>query len=281
MVKDDPKPPSTLNQPDSDPNLKEPELAKVGFRAPPFWDHDPESWFNQLEGQFHVSGISADMTKYSYVVAALDYKILASVRDILRNPPESDKYTTLKSRLMEVHSQSESEKLKLLVQDLDLGDKKPSQLLREMRNLADNKFDEGTLGTLWRQRLPINIQQILSAAPGDLNTLAKIADKIFEVSAPSRSVASCSELPAPSRNQASGSTVYEIQALRAEISALKDQVGKLFRQRSPKRNLSHSRNRSRRRSHSRDQGNGNLCWYHAKYADKALKCKAPCNFREN
>ncbi|GBN26059.1 hypothetical protein AVEN_122818-1 [Araneus ventricosus] len=113
-----------------------PELARVAFRAPPFWETDPDLWFLQLESQFKLSGISIDETKFHTVVAALDSKIPPYISDIVRNSPADGKYDALKTRILRHFSQSQGTKLRVLLQDLQLDDKKPSRLLQEMRNQA-------------------------------------------------------------------------------------------------------------------------------------------------
>ncbi|GBO42721.1 hypothetical protein AVEN_136215-1 [Araneus ventricosus] len=65
---------------------------------------------------------------------------------------------------------------------MQLGDKKPSQLLHEMQDLSFGKIEEYVLRMLWFQRLPITTQQILSASTDKLASLALAADKIAEVS---------------------------------------------------------------------------------------------------
>ncbi|GBN02739.1 hypothetical protein AVEN_50973-1 [Araneus ventricosus] len=106
--------------PDGPENTK-PELVRVAFRAPPFWETDPDLWVLQLESQFKLSSISTDETKFQSVVAALDSKVLSYVSDIVRNPPADNKYDALKTLILNYFSQSQSTKLLVLLQDLQLG----------------------------------------------------------------------------------------------------------------------------------------------------------------
>lgn len=65
--------------------------------------------------------------------------------------------------------------------DMTLGDKKPSQLLREMRELAVGNAKDDIIHSLWLQRLPDNIKPMLAMSENlDLNTLAEMADRIIE-----------------------------------------------------------------------------------------------------
>ncbi|GBN32525.1 hypothetical protein AVEN_222664-1, partial [Araneus ventricosus] len=62
----------------------------------------------------------------------------------------------------------------------NLGDDRPTQLLCKMRDLS-SKVPEDLLKNLWLQRLPTAVQQILAVSTGDLEALAKTADKVLEV----------------------------------------------------------------------------------------------------
>ncbi|GBM15403.1 hypothetical protein AVEN_199658-1 [Araneus ventricosus] len=108
------------------------ELTRVEFRAPPFWEVKPDLWFIQLESQFKLTGISTDETKFHTVVAALDAKVVSCISDIVRHPPRESMYDALKSRILTHFLQSGSSKLRLLLQEWHLDDKRPSQLLQEI-----------------------------------------------------------------------------------------------------------------------------------------------------
>lgn len=252
--------------------MAESELARVAVRAPPFWDSDPELWFMMLESQLKLSGITADETKFHTVIAALDAKVLSCVADIIRAPPIEKMYDTIKGRILGSFSQSEGSKLRVLLQELQLGDKRPSQLLREMKNLAAGKVGDDVLQSIWMQRLPVSIQQILSVSSDNLDGLALIADKVNEVS---------SFTPVLS---AVTSEKSDMQSLRDEIAELRAEFGRVSRPRfrrfgKGKRDDSHSKTRST--SRTSNSAAGKLCWYHRRFADKALKCVGSCSFQGN
>ena len=48
------------------------EEHAVSLKLPTFWSSQPEVWFAQAEAQFNLRIITADDTKYYYVLAALD-----------------------------------------------------------------------------------------------------------------------------------------------------------------------------------------------------------------
>ena len=63
----------------------------VSLKLPAFWTSQPKVWFQQSEAQFALRNITADDTKYYYVVAALDQDSAQRVIDFLENPPEENK----------------------------------------------------------------------------------------------------------------------------------------------------------------------------------------------
>lgn len=253
--------------------LSDTAISRVAVKAPPFWDSDAELWFHMLESQFFISGIKDELTKFHIVIASLDAKILSCCRDLVHSVPNEKAYSVLKSRILEYFAKSEQSKLNLLLHDLTLGDKKPSQLLNEMLALSGSSFAEEVLKNLWFQRLPNNMQQILSACKDSLKDLAVIADKVNEISG-------CSTVLASVNTEISASN---IETLRAEISSLKLEVQRLSRTRDRNTRSYRSKSRSGNRSLSRDGRlkYGRLCWYHKTFAKKAQKCVSPCQWQEN
>lgn len=136
------------------------EISKVNVKIPPFWQMNPALWFSQVESQFITSRISGDATKFHTVVAAIESSVLAQVSDIIINPPTNDMYTTLKKRLIQRYAESEQLRLKKLLQEVSLGDRKPSDMLRDMRELAGTNVTDELLRSLWSQRLPEQMQMI-------------------------------------------------------------------------------------------------------------------------
>lgn len=115
----------------------------------------------QLESEFSTYRIRSDEQKYYAVLRHLDEATADIVADILENPPESEKYENLKRTLILRLTDSEEKQLRTLLSDLVLGNKKPSQLLREMKSLAGDRVSDDLLRTLWVQRLPSRMQELL------------------------------------------------------------------------------------------------------------------------
>ena len=81
----------------------------MSVKVPPFWP-EPPFWFVQVEAQFNISGINSDTSRFNTVVAAIESGVLAQISDAILNSPERDKYTNLKSCIIERYCDSEQKK---------------------------------------------------------------------------------------------------------------------------------------------------------------------------
>nr|XP_037290100.1 uncharacterized protein LOC119185077 [Rhipicephalus microplus] len=150
------------------------------------WAEVPDVWFAQVEAQVSTARIIKDRMRYDYVVAHLDSHYVAEVRDIFANTPADDRYLHLKRKLIRRLSPSQDEKVRRLLQHEELGDRKPLQLLRYMRDLlGSTPVDDSFLRIIWLQRLPSHAQAILQVQPNlPLDQLSHIADQVVEILLP-------------------------------------------------------------------------------------------------
>ena len=170
---------------------------------------------------------------------------------------------------------SQQLRLQQLLQGEQLGDRKPSQLLRRMAQLLGDQASEHTsvfLNELFFQRLPPNVRMILASTPGNntFQDLATLADKIMEVTG------NVPPSPINTVSAPDGQLVAELTKLREEVAHLKRLVRS--NSRSPSRNRSHTHSRSPRSgSPSHAQQSTDLCWYHQHFGDHARQCRKPCS----
>ena len=251
-------------------------VCRIGVRIPPFWPEEPALWFSQIEGQFALSNITSDATKFYYVAAQLDNQFAVEVKDIIISPPETDKYVTLKTQLIKRLSASQEKKVMQLLRHEQLGDRKPSQFLRYIQDLAGLSVPKDFLKTLWSSRLPQNIQTVIASQPDlPIEKLADLADKVHEIAPSSPQVASTSAMATPPAPSMLEEMAKQIQLLTKQVSELSTQVRHnsipfKFRERS----RSHSRHRRKLTSHQK-------CWYHFKFGSNAKKCVQPCTYGES
>ena len=134
--------------------------AAVTVKLPPFWPADPEVWFAQVEAQFTCRGITAQRTRFDYVISSLDPEFAMEVRDLLLRPPSERPYDTLKEELIKRTAASEQRKLQQLISGEELGDRNPPQLLRRMQLLMGDRLgpseSSSFLRELFLQRLLTN-----------------------------------------------------------------------------------------------------------------------------
>lgn len=254
---------------------KETETATVyaatSIKIPPFWSERPELWFAQIESQFAVHKVTSENARFNQVIGNLDGKVLQYVTDSVLNPPDENRYTNLKNKLIECFAQSGQQKITKLLSELTLGDQRPSQLLTRQRELAGNIMGEDFLKGLWLRQLPVTVQAVLAVSAGDLNELAKLADKVMELHNPQQQLA-----PISATNSTPVST---IASLEAKIDALTKDMNKWKTFRN--RDRSQSRSGPRGRSTTPKAKQHDKCWYHFKFGDAATKCRDPCKFAKN
>lgn len=247
----------------------------------PTFDADRvDMWFAQIEAVFSFGQIVDDQRRFSTIVALVPAKHLTQFRALVLTPPnDGTAYATLKTRLIEYFAETEATRLRRLLSEVQLGDRRPSRLLDEMRELSNSSIDNKLLKQMWKQRLPSSMQQILAGAQDtiELSELAKMADSIHEVEA-QRSISAITA--------ASSSNVPESNlAIIAAITQLTKKVSELST-RGRVRNRSQSRSRAATpapnnaapaNANSTETGHSH-CWYHRMYANNARKCVQPCSF---
>lgn len=249
-------------------------LNSVEFHSPPFWENDPVLWFINLEANFFNRRVTSDCAKYNQLINRLPQNISSQVRDILSCPPPEMKYETLKQAIIQRTTPSDKARLQQLFRDLQLGDRMPSALLRDMQQLlGTSNMDAGILRELWMQRLPENTQAILAVANAlPLTAVADLADRVIERHQPTTSAHALTLLNAVASSAApTTSEPSAIDALSAQVATLQRQVEQLSLGRRHRRRSSPSP----RRPKANAQG---YCFYHARFGAKARKCEQPCSF---
>lgn len=275
-------------------------VQHFAVRLPPFWPQNPTVWFLQVECQFELAHITTQVTKFRHVVSVLPQDIAAQVVDILSAPPANAPFDALKAAILERTTASERKRLQQLLTAEELGDRRPSQLLRDMQNLLAGRaatFDPTLLKELFLSRLPANVQMILATATTlPLQDLAAHADKIMEVSPPQVAAipaAASSYHAVPSGQQACAAITEThpsnlagaVAQLQADLARLSTMVASSLalndtRRRGPRstRRRSNSRGRSPTPTPRHPSG---LCRYHRRFGSNAQHCIHPCSWAEN
>lgn len=261
------------------------ELAQISIsmRIPPFWRDKPRLWFISFEA------VTNDLKKgqaqlAQMVIAKLEKQDIEQIADLLQNPPATDQYNVLKNRLISSYEESDSRQLQKLLTDIELGDQRPTQLLRRMKTLAGNKVPDSTLRMMWTNHLPPHVRSVLAVSETfstqtALDELALLADKMME-NGPSSQVAAVEHRSPPTQNPDTQFLVEEIRKLSLEVAALRNNQQNQDSRRSYQRNRSFNRQDGNNRS--RSQTPSPYCYYHRRFGAEAYRCTTPCTFkREN
>lgn len=192
------------------------------FELPQFIKQNVRLWFAQIEQKLTVHRISTEKAKFANVASSLPPEIAAQVSDLLFNPPAINSYTTLKSRIIQEYEDSATLKTNKLLEECELGDQKPTTLLRKMRQLADSRVNDEFLLNLFLQRLPENVRMVLTTTGvTNLDKAAEAADKAMEFVRPNYRVS------AATTTQSVSTTDVTLVAIQQQILALTEAVSKL------------------------------------------------------
>ncbi|GFX52833.1 retrovirus-related Pol polyprotein from transposon opus [Trichonephila clavipes] len=248
-------------------------MAEItAVKIPPFNFNDPQLWFSTCERTFALGvpkAITDTFTKFNYIVSNLPPEAAAIVRDLIITP--DDPYGAIKAQLIQRTGESSQQEIRKLLTGEELGDRKPSELLRTMnRRAASHNVPKELMLKLFLQQLPTAVQTILaSITPITVEKVAEVADRILEVSTPTVSL-STNAIASSSENR----ILQEIERLHKRI----DDLTMKERRTPERRNSSRPRNRSRNRSFSCSRES--CCWYHKKFQERAKKCIPPCSYKE-
>ncbi|GFY06219.1 transposon Tf2-9 polyprotein [Trichonephila clavipes] len=196
-------------------------MAEItAVKIPPFNFNDPQLWFSTCERTFALGvpkAITDTFTKFNYIVSNLPPEAAAIVRDLIITPDETDPYGAIKAQLIQRTGESSQQEIRKLLTGEELGDRKPSELLRTMnRRAASHNVPEELMLELFLQQLPTAVQTILaSITPITGEKAAEVADRILEVSNPTVSL-STNAIASSSENR----ILQEIERLHKRIDDL-------------------------------------------------------------
>ncbi|XP_045518570.1 uncharacterized protein LOC123710599 [Pieris brassicae] len=235
------------------------------------------------------------------VIAQLEKQGIQNIADLICSPPEADYYNAIKDRLISLYEESNSAQTKKLLSQVELGDQKPSQLMRQMKQLNKDKFPESTIKMMWLEHLPPHIRSVLAVSEAfkiktTLDNLTLLADKMMEVHTPSQHIAAVATpftpvASPPILEQPTIDTLIgEIRRLSLEVAELRVQPRDNYRNsrsryhlQSRSRNASTKRNENRRESQMEDRSRKKspmpYCYYHHRYGMDAKKYTPPCSFK--
>jgi hypothetical protein len=210
-------------------------------------------WFARAEAVFRRAGVNSSIVRYDYVLMKLPEDVLRSVRDLVQSVTDEtrDAYDQLKYRLLSSYGMSKWQLAGRIIDYSVPADARPSTLLDGMMSLLPTGEQPGVIFmALFLKKLPQDVRDHLCSRNFDaVHDMAIFADQMWD---------------------ARGSLSYPVVAAIGSRSPGRGRR----RSRSPGR----SGGSRRRQTPAADDG---LCYYHANYADRAHKCRAPCTWTGN
>lgn len=276
------------------PDVQPPPAEPIGIqnahvtyarvRMPTVTNTNIEAWFTSMDYWFIASGITADQQRFSTILAAIDPNVLAQLTDAIREQPAEGKYEFIKLKLIAHFADSEQRKLNRLLSEMPLGDKRPSELYHEMKQVAGNVLGEAALKGLWSQRLPEAARPVVAASTGTATEFTRIADSIVDV---------LTSAPTPAVNAAAANPLGQLNEIKAAIAELRNQINNFPRNsrsrsrgasnqqrpRTPANNGTGANANPASNSNTNANADSDVCWYHQTYGQNARNCRSPCRRR--
>lgn len=266
------------------------------LKLPAFYHKEPGVWFAEIELLFDYSRVTREKAKAGAVLSALDFETVMTISDIItQETPPVDIYSQIKQRLISTFAVSSESRLRQLLKGELSGEGKPSLILNRIKTLSQGKCGDEIIKTVFVDQLPASCRAALALSEvTEIDKLAELADRFVEASGQN----SAPQVAAVVSENSHDKMMKLIEELSAKVDAISAPSRFRPTQRSDpykKRNRSKSSNNKRynnnnnfnRNTNFRKQYNQNnarndtendrqLCFYHAKFGDKALKCVPPC-----
>lgn len=263
-----------------------------------------EQAIDQLEAWFSISRINDDNERYQLLKLSIEPETYQQVASIINNPPLTHRYNTLKNAIIKTFTDSEAKRIKSLLHDVELGDRRPSQLLSEMSLLYKGPKDR-IFKELFISRLPSTVRGILMGMkPTDienetpLETIAQWADSIMEQLDKKDRMHNVQAISVPNKLENMLDDLSEsINALH-QRSKFQDQQANRFNPNSRPRPTLRQGNKRPQPTHPTQNSTGGpppdqrarrddsierhtMCWYHRTFGRDAISCKSPCAHPKN
>lgn len=263
----------------------------------PFDPQDVTTWFQHFESILRIHHI-ADEDKYDHLMAVLTKNAVAPISMQLKKPPvdAAARYPWLKDLLTEGHGKSNRERLRQLLAGEKIGDRRPSQFLSRLHELAPEGVDEDIIREMWWKELPSAARAILTTMQtASAHELAQVADavhaemnnaQIHAIRAPPPQLDELRELRLMMERM--GDELFDLRHQIKQMNQSRRQ-SRQYRDDSSQRKTSEQRSRSGSRQRHAPRptapptapATDEECYYHQQYKDQARNCRPPCKYSKN
>jgi hypothetical protein len=245
-------------------------------KLPGFWTEDPVSWFRLAEGQFNLRNVADPVALYYHVLASLPQDAVRLVHHVLHEDTGPLSYDNLRTSLLASHTLSNYQKMERMMRLPPLGDRKPSVLLAEMLEYCPaGESSTAVFAYLFLQRLPREIRVLLSEDnPADMRAIADKADRLIAMRVPQGHDA-CATVSL--EDDGDGDLVATMGGERRKKKFPVPKRPPQQQQASAGRQGGFSRRGTDQAAAPRTS----MCYYHAKFGERARYCQEGCLWPEN
>lgn len=264
------------------------------FKPIPFaaYADQPAEWFSILESDFECEGITDEAVKcrIARIGISKHQPTLELIRDCLNLTNCLEPYVTLKSRVIKRLAHSEDTKWSRFQGHHELGSRKPSHFLAELKLMAPSDAPEKLIRNTFLASLPSSLssQLEIQTQNKDLDELAQMADLILEKYASTyithgqTMAINNPNVVDQSKIMVSEPTTDALKQMQEQLEVLAVNVRKLSenKQKATKTKTINADSRTTDRKRRPQPGDPDyLCWYHWKYGRDARKCNQPCCYK--
>lgn len=152
--------------------------------APPHYNgRNPELFFLKLELYFTLAKITDNKIKCSIALGLVNEpeleNIAANVLRKVQNGSAGDHYQEFKAAVLNTTALNNDQKLELLLNEVELGDRTPTQFLSYLQGLYGSDNDDPIIKTVFLRALSPQVRSILAVMKdATLKEMATAADKI-------------------------------------------------------------------------------------------------------
>lgn len=282
---------------------------------PPYNHANPKSWLKLLAMAFTAYNVTAENQKIYLTIAALPVTQQSEASEFVAKE-NNNTFNALEKFIIESNAIPTQKRIQQLLTNTPIGDRKPTQYLRHLRELAGPETEENSpiIRSIFLQGLPNHITMIIAPKSDQpLDEIAEFADRIFS-HMDSHSIFKQTNTSFHSSNTNTHNINEQLANINASFTSYKDdtknkhtsleqsitnlqqqmsmlstnittslsnlqrQLDNLQReQQQQRRSRSTSRNNNNSASNSNTEG---LCYYHLRFKDKATKCTQPCSYNQ-
>lgn len=152
------------------------------IKLPQFYITDPLIWFMDVEDKFLVYIIGEEHLRYRLILRSLPIYIIQVIKNVFMELSNLQPYSDVKKAILDSRENTKIERLRKRAVEIQLGDKKPSEMLEALYDLTKGEdVEEEVLREIWLEKLPLDIRHSLASSERylSLNYEADNADKIL------------------------------------------------------------------------------------------------------